>query len=120
MIVTVDFDDCLCFSDTGEINVTMLRIISTHAFVYDEIHILTARTKEHEGIEGRVVIDEFIKEHNLPITAVHFTNHHEKGPFAKKIGSKRHYDDDIGHLDSVIAHGIEAYRVDGYDIWRHE
>lgn len=127
MIIAVDFDDCLCLS--GKINKQLLTIIVAFSFCGDEIHIMTARNKKYEYPEYRdkymdpgynILVADFVKEHRIPIEEIHFTNHELKGPFLKKIGAERHFDDNHEHLHSAHDHGIEAYHVDWHLVTKYE
>jgi hypothetical protein len=113
-VVSFDFDDTLCMAD-GSPNAKMMDLVRKYAQEGFKCYIVTARNKQHESSKwirenqpDRVRVKDFIKEHDLPIKQVHFTNHIEKGPILFQIESIRHYDDSHEHLKSAREHGIEA------------
>lgn len=115
-IVSFDFDDTLCMAD-GTPNHRMIEVVWQHHEAGDKCYIVTARDRTHETLKwcrknmpDRVLVKEFIREHNLPIKQCHFTNHEPKGPVLKRIGAVRHYDDKDDHLESAVEHGVEAIR----------
>lgn len=69
--------------------------------------ILTARTDNLPNINE---INYFLESHDVhhAISEIVFTEHKPKGPFAKELNVKLHYDDDESQLESVRSYGIKA------------
>lgn len=118
-IVTFDFDDTLCIEKDGSPNLEMIELVRKYAAEGYKCYIVTARNKAHESVKWinnnggtRVRIKDFIKEYKLPIKQCHFTNHEPKGPYLKKIGAVKHYDDHDEQLASAAEYGIDAIRVE--------
>lgn len=114
MIVSFDFDDCLCLNDLP--NPSILAIIQKRVEDGDEIHITTARSGKRQLDNWNQIVEEWVSEHNLPISKVHYTNHSLKGPFLVAAGASHHYDDKLEHLFSACIHGVKAFLVIGEDI----
>jgi hypothetical protein len=81
--------------------------------------ITTYRSKKYEdpqwiveNFPTKVRVEDFIKEHGLPISEIYFTEHEDKGPVLREIGADVHYDDDIEAVFSAERLGIHAVYVE--------
>jgi hypothetical protein len=108
--VAFDFDDTLCMINY-EINIVTKTLLLEHHENGDEIVIVTARNKDCEVFE-RPTIADFVKEHDLPVKDIHFTDGLLKGPILNEIGAHVIYDDMIEHLISARRFGIRGFLVD--------
>jgi acid phosphatase class B len=110
--ISFDFDDSICMQD-GTPNLEMINIIKKYHENNYNCVIVTARNLENEKnppSKERVIIQEFVKNFNLPISRYYFTNHELKGPLLKEIKASIHYDDDEEQLRSAEEHGVEAIK----------
>lgn len=80
-----------------------------------EIVIVTYRNSKHENddwimkfMPNKVIIEDFIKEYDLPVKAVHYTNHEPKGPVLRRIGCVLHFDDDLDAIFDAEEHGVRG------------
>lgn len=118
MIVSFDYDDTLCEFAPSAWGIfapsAMPNAITKYLDLLQEYHalgcrciILTARCPE-DG--SRSEINRFLRHFGVQhcVQDIVFTSHQPKGPFAKELGVKLHYDDSQMHLDSVRKHGIKA------------
>lgn len=121
-IVSFDFDETLAdYTVIGwgeRMLVAMPKMVELLQFYHMmgcECIILTARSPLEEHVSE---IEAFLKRMDLydKVSALIFTSHQPKGPFAEVYGVNLHYDDDQGHLASVRAHGIQA--VDSLLVWK--
>lgn len=125
MIVIFDFDDTLCMTvpdaDVGirESGPNMEVIAKMRAIAAngDLVLIVTTRVEHREGWDtSRTTVADFVKEHNLPVSAVHFTDGALKGPLLAQLGVSKHFDDDPVELSWLPDH-IEGVRVDIDPAW---
>lgn len=86
-------------------NIELLRQFSQEGH---EIVIVTARSPSQKS---KAAVQEFIKEHGLPIKEVHFTSHTPKGPLLKAIRVDFHFDDRDDQVASAEAHGVRGIKV---------
>ncbi len=114
MIVSFDYDDTLCEFAPSAWGSLAPCAITKYLELLQEYHalgcrciILTARSPE--GC-SRSEINRFLRYWDVQhcVHDIVFTSHQPKGPFAKELGVKLHYDDSQMHLDSVRQHGIKA------------
>lgn len=115
--VSFDFDSCLITGEySGEANHDMLATMRVFHNAGFRIIITTARNPSRENKEtlpDRVLVSDFIKEHELPVDKVVFTSHNEngKGQFLKKENAIIHFDDRDDELESAENHGVIAVKV---------
>lgn len=75
----------------------------------NEVIIVTARS--NADIHQKE-IKKFIKENELIIAGVYYTNHFPKGPKLKSLNVDIHYDDRQDHIDSAKYHGVKGVYVE--------
>lgn len=116
--ISFDFDDTLCMSN-GKPNMDMIKKLKLYHRNGHDVIIVTARNRTHEDDSwikenepNRTKVMDFIKIHNLPVSAVYFTNHAPKGPILQQQNVITHYDDDNEQLLSTKSHGVRAIEVE--------
>ena len=108
-LITIDFDDTLCYNDNVKIeNAKLINLINSLPEESYEFYIVTARNKEYDKIFAQNKIDKFIKKYKLPIKKVVYTNGEEKGKTLKKLNSKLHIDNDIDQINSCKEYNIKT------------
>ena len=108
-LITVDFDDTLCYyNDITKPNKKLIRFIKTLSKKNYLFYIVTARSKEYDNIFSNLKIDNFIKEYNIPIEKVIYTDGELKGNILNKIKSKLHIDNDLDQIKSCKDKGIKT------------
>lgn len=108
-IITVDFDDTLCFyNDITKPNKKLIRLIKTLSEKNYDFYIVTARSKEYDDIFSSLKIDDFIKEYDIPIEKVVYTDGDMKGKTLSKLKSKLHIDNDLDQINSCKELGIKT------------
>lgn len=84
------------------------------------VGIVTSRVERFEQEDGSqinangepaVAVKDFIKEHNLPVSFVHFTNWARKTETLKAINSIKHYDDDEREIELCKENGIRCEHI---------
>lgn len=86
--ISVDFDDTLKMTDSGTANPIVVNKIKQEI---RPVHIVTSRK---DTPENRKEIEDFVKENELNIKDIHFTNLDRKSELLKSINSIKHYDND--------------------------
>lgn len=117
MLVTFDFDDTLTepeFDDVDEIWVSGMDpkepvIDQMREFAEDghEIRIVTTRSE----IGGGRFVFEFVEEHDLPVSGIHFTEGDLKAETLDELGAVIHFDDSTNELAAAEDRGIEGRLV---------
>jgi uncharacterized HAD superfamily protein len=116
MLVTFDFDSTLTrpvkesfawqdtsFWDTStEPREDILERLREFASEGHEVHIVTTRDRTN----SEEVVD-FVNEHSLPVTGIHFTGGDDKLPTLQGLGSELHFDDDFNELKRLDKAGID-------------
>ena len=78
-----------------------------------KIWIVTARMATHTA---KKQVEDFVKQHDLPVEKMYFTNYRKKGPLMAKLQHvvAKHYDDSQYEIDSIKQHApkIEAILVE--------
>jgi hypothetical protein len=120
-LISFDFDDTLTIKVPGTRalpNWGMIRLLRQYARAGHLVVIVTYRCKENESRDWlalnepyRVVIDEFVEEHDLPVGFIHYTNHTDKGPVLALMGASAHYDDDRVAVASTERFGVKGVLV---------
>lgn len=117
MVVSFDFDDTLCLAHGKPNEYIVQKLLYYHCNGHPCI-IVTARNQEHESEDWfrdnqpeRTTILSFLKNYNLPIKKIYFTNHNPKGPLLQNLNVMAHYDDKDEELESAIQCGINAIKV---------
>ncbi len=111
-LITVDFDDTLCYNDNiKKENTKLINFINTLSKKNYQFYIVTARNKEYDTIFAKNKIDNFIKKHKLPIEKVIYTDGELKGKTLKSIKSKLHIDNDISQIRSCKENNIKTIYV---------
>jgi hypothetical protein len=107
-IVTVDFDDTLKMEDSGTANPIVINQIKKEA---KPVHIVTSRK---DTPENRKEIEDFVKENELNIKDIHFTNLERKSKVLQSINSIKHYDNDSREWKNIEnnAPEIEVVKID--------
>lgn len=118
-VITVDFDLTLAFESvesTGWVvfGTGVLKPIKPiHDFVREkhregfDIHIVTFRDDK-----DLPEVMAFVREHNLPIKAIHNTSSKSKTPVLKRLNSTLHIDDSLTVCMGAFSEGIECIFVD--------
>ena len=78
------------------------------------VFIVTGRTPRWESSGGapvRISVHDFIREHQLPVSGVHFTSGKLKASTLLKLRSVKHWDDDEEEIRLAIKNGIEGVLV---------
>lgn len=123
-IVTFDFDDTLLttvltedgFVEPGGPNEETLEALRRHVEAGDEVHIVTSRIETLETERAGVTVAGFVEAHGLPVKGIHFTNGHWKVEAIQRLGSVKHFDDDLDELDRL--QGIcECVLVPVHESW---
>ena len=124
-VISFDFDDCIYITvwerrgdkwyGTEQLNEKLVNKMRRYAEAGHEIVIVSYRSPKHENNEwimqympSRVLIEEYVKKHELPVKKIYYTNHEPKGPLLKKIGCVLHFDDDLDAIYSAEEHGIRG------------
>jgi len=120
-LIAFDFDNTITVERNGipvGWNERALKRLWDHAAQGHKVIIVTARFGKRWDRElsqqGRKKLGEIplvyatIKEFNLPVKAVYFTNGEPKGPLLKKLGVSLLYDDNEEQQASAQRHGIEV------------
>ena len=111
-LITVDFDDTLCFSDNLEKPntklITKIKSLDKNKFT---VVVVTARNREYDSIYANVRIKDFIKKYKLPIKKIYFTSGKLKGPYLKKLNSSIHIDNDEKEISSCKECGVKTIHV---------
>lgn len=122
-IVSFDFDDTLTVPywddrnkswGAGGANHEMIDLLKMLASEGDAVFIVTARHADGEDERrrrGESVVSEFIRQHDLPVLDVIFTNGEPKGPFLAELGVSEHYDDHPDEVVSASENGVRCVRV---------
>ena len=107
-IVTVDFDDTLKMEDSGTANPIVINQIKKET---KPVHIVTSRK---DTPENRKEIEDFVKENELNIKGIHFTNLDRKSKKLNDLNSIKHYDNDPREWKNIEnnAPEIEVVRID--------
>jgi 5'(3')-deoxyribonucleotidase len=112
MIVSFDFDDTLtkAFVDKqGEVQygprMDYIQKLKDYGNKGHTIYIVTAR---NDVPRNHSVLNNFIKEHQLPVSKIFFTSHMPKGQILAKLKVDLHIDDKIEELESAKRHGINV------------
>lgn len=107
-IVTVDFDDTLKMEDSGTANPIVISQIKKET---KPVHIVTSRK---DTPENRKEIEDFVKENELNIKGIHFTNLDRKSKKLNDLNSIKHYDNDPREWKNIEnnAPEIEVVRID--------
>lgn len=124
-IVSFDFDDTLLQTlpdeDWGLVeggpNEPVLALLRAHAAAGDTVIVVTSRMEAHEARTGRTAVADFVREHALPVAAVHFTNGRPKAPTLVALGVDKHFDDDPEELAPLAAAGVEGVLVPLHPAW---
>lgn len=103
-IISFDFDDTLLLTAPDEEvglveigpNPVMIRCLLEHARAGDTVIIVTSRHEKHERNcpFPRTAVADFVKEHELPVSGVFFTNGRDKASLLVSLGVAQHFDDD--------------------------
>jgi FMN phosphatase YigB (HAD superfamily) len=97
-IVTFDFDDTLIRYDSDwEYKDDNNHIIDLFKRFYNagyKVFIVTTRLQKHEASPDRINVAQFVKEHNLPVAGVIFTEGEDKVHTLQDLNSLLHFDDD--------------------------
>ncbi|MEL7078660.1 MAG: hypothetical protein AAFY50_06275 [Cyanobacteria bacterium J06648_1] len=119
MLITFDFDETLTrptwnarygyFEPSDNPNHdAMAKLRSFHEQGY-EIRIVTTRWRSEE-------VNEFVRQHQLPVSSVHCTEGELKANILQELGSKLHFDDNeaeaIANLEVDIATMIVSHHFD--------
>lgn len=117
MLVTFDFDDTLTepvFDEEDQIWVSgmdpkpgVIDRMRELAEAGHEIRIVTTRSE----IGGGRFVFEFVEEHDLPVSGIHFTEGDLKADTLKSLGSARHFDDSTNELAAAEDRGIQTVLV---------
>lgn len=108
-IITVDFDDTLCFyNDILKPNKKLINLIKTLSAKNYLFYIVTARSKEYDDMFSSLKINDFIKKYNIPIEKVVYTDGAMKGKTLNKLNSKLHIDNDLDQVKSCKESGIKT------------
>lgn len=111
-LITVDFDDTLCFSDDfDKPNNKLIKKIKSLNKDKFTVVIVTARNREYDSIYAGVKIKDFIKKYKLPIKKIYFTSGKLKGPYLKMLKSSIHIDNDEKEIASCKDCGVKTIRV---------
>lgn len=124
MIVAFDFDNTITVERDGVPmgwNEMTLQTLWNHAAQGHEVIIVTARTgrrldrhlsqKGHKAIGAIPLVYATIRELNLPVRKVYFTDGKPKGPLLKGLGVRRLYDDNPQQRASAEQHGVKAIEL---------
>ncbi len=117
-LATFDFDDTLTmpvYSDeeerwkTGlqpnEKTISIMKKLKSKGF---KIHIVTSR---RGSSENKNEISMFVKQHNLPVEDVSFTNLNFKADTLEKMGSVLHFDDDPWEIERIEKKNIKVVKI---------
>lgn len=117
MLVTFDFDDTLTepeFDEEDEIwvsgmdpNAEALDRMRELAEAGHEIRIVTTRSE----IAGGRFVFEFVEDHDLPVSGIHFTDGDLKADTLEELGSAAHFDDSVSELAEARSRGIQTVLV---------
>ena len=120
-VIAFDFDNTLTVERHGipvGWNEQTLQLLRDHAAQGHKVIIVTARVGkrwDHQlSQHGRKkfgthpLVYATIKEFNLPVKEVYFTNGKPKGPLLRKLGVALLYDDNEAQQASAQRHGIEV------------
>lgn len=111
-IITIDFDDTLCFdNDQEKPNKKLIKQIKSINKKKYTIYIVTARNKEYDSIYADISVKDFIKKYKLPIKKIYFTKGKLKGPFLKILNSSLHIDNDELEIKSCKECGIKTIHL---------
>lgn len=131
MLVSFDFDDTLALTrpdeDWGSVdagpNEPMVAALRAHAAAGDEVIIVTSRHSRGEGRLNfhpdeprRWAVADFVAEHKLPVTAIHFTDGKDKAPTLVELGVAKHFDDDDEEL-ALLPSTIEGVLAPVHPAW---
>jgi hypothetical protein len=107
-IVTVDFDNTLKMEDSGTANPIVINQIKKET---KPVHIVTSRK---DTPENRKEIEDFVKENELNIKGIHFTNLERKSKKLNDLNSIKHYDNDSREWKDIKnnAPEIEVVKID--------
>jgi hypothetical protein len=104
-MITFDFDSTLTkpsqdddgiWWDTLNPNQNMIERIKDFALKGRTIKIVTSRA-DSQLFE----VSEFVKKHDLPISAIHATNGDDKVNTLRELGSTLHFDDDAHEIKQI-------------------
>lgn len=104
-MITFDFDSTLTkpsqdedgiWWDTLNPNQNMIERIKDFALKGRTIKIVTSRA-DSQLLE----VSEFVKKHDLPISAIHATNGDDKVHTLRELGSTLHFDDDSHEIKQI-------------------
>ena len=107
-IVTVDFDNTLKMEDSGTANPIVINQIKKET---KPVHIVTSRK---DTPENRKEIEDFVKENELNIKGIHFTNQDRKSKKLNDLNSIKHYDNDPREWKNIENNTpeIEVVKID--------
>lgn len=112
MIISFDFDDTLTKANVTQDGTVAygpraeyIQKLKDYAAAGNTIYIVTAR---QDIMRNRELIQNFVKENELPVTKVFFTSHMPKGPILASLQVDLHVDDKIEELESAKRHGIKT------------
>ena len=121
-IVSFDFDGTLCCVDQHNNslmrpNPRAINFFKKHKKLNDNIYIVSYRNPSHETLDykikhpERILIKDFLKEHDLSVDEIIFTNHESKLQYLINIQSTLHYDDCFKVLQELEDKNIECVYI---------
>ena len=110
--ISFDFDDTLLMTvpdeDAGIAeagpNEKTIALLRAHAAIGNEVVIVTTRLESNENRGRGVRVRDFVAEHKLPVSSVHFTNMAAKVHTLVRLGVDLHFDDDIEETNLFPPH----------------
>jgi len=120
-IITFDFDSTLTtpvwseeeqlWVEGNEPNWDTITKLKQYAQQGYEIHIVTSRHENMEGVDDRTSVNDFIRLYRLPVETVHFTNGQSKGQTLHQLNSQMHHDDDAKDIESANLFDINTKKT---------
>ena len=111
-LITIDFDDTLCFdNDIDKPNQKLIDYIFRMKEKDYRFLIVTARNREYNNLYAKTDIYDFLEKYNLPITKVVYTNGNLKGNTLKDLKSVLHIDNDLEQIDSCKKAGVKTFYI---------